>query len=66
MTTLDMPRIAAAPISAMKAVRAYFFSGDNAVPMKTFNEEWKKLTPADRDELSTLICAETGDEITGK
>lgn len=66
MTVLDMPRISGAPISQMKAVRTYFFSGDAAVPMKEFNEQWKKLTPADREELSALIVAETGDTLTGK
>lgn len=66
MTTLDMPRISDKPISPMKAIRSYFFSGNASVPMKEFNEQWKALTAADRDELSAAIVAETGDTLTGK
>jgi hypothetical protein len=47
----------------MKAIRDYYYSGENKVEMKQFRDEWVALTVEDRQELAEGIVAITGDTL---
>jgi hypothetical protein len=51
-------------ITPLKALANYFNEGDGKRTIREFNEELKRLTPADKLELVIGVLAITGDEIS--
>jgi hypothetical protein len=56
--------MAGTTVTAMKAIKDYFFGGANKVSMSEFRDEWNKLSDADRTELATGIVEITGDTLS--
>lgn len=54
-----------AEITVLKALTAYFNTGESKKPLREFSEELKALSPEEKAELGSLAAAAMGDTIKG-